>query len=65
MLSIRPAAGDAFCAALAVQYASGHSMEDSIAFANSAGALATTVLGAEPAMPSLEKLEQFNQTHAV
>ena len=58
-------AGDAFCAALAVQYAAGHSMEDSIAFANSAGALATTILGAEPAMPSLEKVKRFNQTHAV
>ncbi len=54
------AAGDAFCAALAVQYASHHSMEESILYANSAGALATTVLGAEPAMPSLKSIDDFN-----
>lgn len=57
------AAGDAFSAALAVQYSSRHSIEDSITFANSAGALATTILGAEPAMPFLESVKQFNLTH--
>jgi ribokinase len=57
------AAGDAFCAALAVQYISRRCMEDAILFANAAGALATTVLGAEPAMPSLEMVEEFSKTH--
>jgi ribokinase len=59
------AAGDAFCAALAVQFASGYSMEESIAFANSAGALATTILGAEPAMPRLDDIKLFNKNHPV
>jgi ribokinase len=57
------AAGDAFCAALATQFASGHSMEESIAFANSAGALATTILGAEPAMPLMGDIQLFIQNH--
>lgn len=58
------AAGDAFCAAFAVKIASGNSLESSIIFANSAGALATTVMGAEPAMPHLKDLEFFNTNHA-
>jgi ribokinase len=53
------AAGDAFCAALAVQYINCHNMEDAILFANAAGALATTILGAEPAMPAMELVEEF------
>ncbi|MEI8131188.1 MAG: ribokinase [Leptolinea sp.] len=57
------AAGDAFCAALAVKYSSGYSMDEAIAFANSVGALATTILGAEPAMPLLEDVKQFNKNH--
>jgi ribokinase len=53
------AAGDAFCGALAVQLARGHALEQAAQFANAAGALATTVAGAEPAMPRLEAVEQL------
>jgi ribokinase len=53
------AAGDAFCGALAVQLARGRTLDQAVQFANAAGALATTVAGAEPAMPRLEALEQL------
>lgn len=53
------AAGDAFCGALAVQLASGQPLPAAARFANAAGALATTVLGAEPAMPRAEAVRAF------
>jgi ribokinase len=53
------AAGDAFCAALAVQLAAGQSLREAATYANAAGALATTVLGAEPAMPRAEAVERL------
>lgn len=59
------AAGDAFCAALAVEYVTRHSMEDAILFANAAGALATTILGAEPAMPTLTMVDTFRRQQAI
>ena len=55
------AAGDAFCAALAIRFLQSYSMEEAVLFANAAGALATTILGAEPAMPNREAVEQFIQ----
>lgn len=58
------AAGDAFCAALAVQYVRRHDLQEAILFANAAGALATTILGAEPSMPQWEMVQTFRQTHA-
>lgn len=57
------AAGDAFCAALALKYTDHCSMEEAILYANSVGALATTILGAEPAMPTLKSVELFNSAH--
>jgi ribokinase len=51
------AAGDAFCGALAAQLARGRPLQSAVSYANAAGALATTVLGAEPAMPRLEAVE--------
>jgi ribokinase len=57
------AAGDAFCAALAVEYAMKNSMEEAVLYANAAGALATTILGAEPAMPMLKAVEEFIKMH--
>jgi ribokinase len=46
------AAGDAFTAALATAMCEGMSLEQSVAFANAAGALAVTRAGALPSMPS-------------
>ena len=46
------AAGDAFTAALTVELAAGHDIEHAIRFANCAGALATTKLGAQPSLPT-------------
>ena len=53
------AAGDAFCGALATALAQGKTIEDAVAFANAAGALAVTVLGAQPSIPTAEKVEGF------
>jgi ribokinase len=46
------AAGDAFCGALAVRLAEGAPLPDAVRFANAAGALAVTVAGASPSMPT-------------
>ena len=51
------AAGDAFCGALAAQLGRGTPLAAAVRYANAAGALATTVLGAEPAMPRLAAVE--------
>jgi len=51
------AAGDAFCGVLAVQLALGQPLESAVGWANAAGALATTVLGAEPAIPRRAAVE--------
>jgi ribokinase len=53
------AAGDAFCGAFAVAYAQGQTMEEAVRFGNAAGALAATKLGAEPSLPTLQKVEEF------
>lgn len=53
------AAGDAFCGALGTQLALGRPLEAAVSYANAAGALATTVLGAEPAMPRREAVERL------
>jgi ribokinase len=46
------AAGDAFCGALAAGLATGEPMATALRRAAAAGALATTVLGAVPSLPS-------------
>jgi ribokinase len=51
------AAGDAFNAGLAVALSRGKDLEEAIRYANAAGALATTVIGAQPSMPSVDLVE--------
>ncbi len=53
------AAGDAFCGALATALAGGDKIEDAVAFANATGALAVTVLGAAPSMPTAGQVHDF------
>lgn len=53
------AAGDAFTAALTVKLAMGEKIEDAIRYANLAGALAVTKLGALPSLPTREEVEAF------
>ncbi len=57
------AAGDAFCGALATGLARGEHLADAVAFANAAGALAVTVLGAAPSMPTAAQVEAFHREH--
>jgi ribokinase len=52
-------AGDAFRAGLAVKIAEGASLDDAVRFANACGALACTIMGAEPSMPKLDAVERF------
>ena len=52
-------AGDAFCGALAAALSAGEGLERAVLRGNAAGALACTVRGAVPAMPSAEAVEQL------
>lgn len=52
-------AGDAFCGALAAALAAGGGLESAVMRGNAAGALACTVRGAVPAMPSAEAVERL------
>ncbi len=58
------AAGDAFCGALATMLARGENLVDAVAFANAAGALAVTVLGAAPSVPTAAQVEAFREKHS-
>ena len=53
------AAGDAFCAALAVGLAEGLGMRESVRFGAAAGALAVTRPGAQEAMPHRDEVERM------
>lgn len=53
------AAGDTFNGALAVGLAEGKVLTEAARFANAAGALSTTRVGAQPSMPSREEVERF------
>jgi ribokinase len=53
------AAGDVFNGALAVALSENKSMEEAIRFANAAGALAVTKLGAQPSAPNRNEIENF------
>jgi len=50
-------AGDSFAGAFAVAYAEGRSLQDTLAFANAAGTLATLKLGAQTAIPLRSEIE--------
>jgi ribokinase len=52
-------AGDAFCGALAAALARQQDLTDAVRFANAAGALATTRLGAEPSMPKASEVAEL------
>ena len=58
------AAGDAFCGALAMGLARGDNFVDTVAFANAAGALAVTALGAAPSMPTAAQVETLRKEHS-
>jgi len=53
------AAGDAFLGAFACALSRNKSIEEALGFANAAGALATTRLGAQPSLPSRRQVETF------
>jgi ribokinase len=53
------AAGDAFMGGLACGLAEGKPIREALMFANGAGALATTKLGAQPSLPLRKDLKRF------
>jgi ribokinase len=53
------AAGDAFVAGFGVAVASGRSLLEAVRFAAATGALATTKLGAQPSLPTLEEVNRL------
>jgi len=53
------AAGDAFVAAFGVALCEGQPLPEALRFANAAGALAVTRLGAQPSLPSRQEVEAF------
>ncbi len=57
------AAGDAFTAALAVETVRGTGLREAVRIANAAGALACTVMGAQPSMPTADQLALFLREH--
>jgi len=54
------AAGDTFNGALAVALAEGMSMIDAVRFANAAGAISVTRMGAQPSVPQRIEIEQLS-----
>jgi ribokinase len=56
------AAGDAFSGALAVALAEGKELSEGVAFANAAGALATTRPGAQPSLATRAEVEELLNT---
>jgi ribokinase len=53
------AAGDAFCGGLAAALASGEPLPGALRWASAAGALATTIAGAVPSLPTRDAVEQL------
>ncbi len=52
-------AGDAFCGAFAAAYADGRALTDAVRRGCAAGALATTALGAQAALPTETDLDRL------
>lgn len=52
-------AGDAFNGGLAVALARGSSLNDAVSYANAIGALTTTKIGAQSAMPTDQEVQEF------
>jgi ribokinase len=57
------AAGDAFLGSLATGLAENKPIQEALRFANAAGALATTKLGAQPSLPFRQELLSFLKNH--
>lgn len=55
------AAGDAFIGGLASALNHDFSLENAVRYANCAGALATTKLGAQPSLPAVQEVDQLYQ----
>jgi len=53
------AAGDAFVGGLAVALAQGQNLAEAVRYANAAGALAVTRLGAQPSLPTRQEIEEL------
>ena len=53
------AAGDAFTAAMAVEYIKSGDIQRAVRFANIAGAITVTRLGAQPSLPLLSEVQKF------
>ena len=53
------AAGDAFCGALAAELSQGNNLEEGLTFANAAGAITVTKLGAQPSLPTKMEIDSL------
>ena len=56
-------AGDAFCGAFAVEYATSRDLKHALCFASAAGALACSQFGAQPSMPHRKDILALLQRH--
>lgn len=57
------AAGDCFCAAVAVQLSNGAALSDAVQFASAASAVTVTRAGAQPSLPTRAEVETFLKAH--
>jgi ribokinase len=57
-------AGDAFCGSFACALSEGQPLNQALRFASAAGALAVTQAGAEPSIPTRQKIESFLAEHS-
>ena len=56
-------AGDSFLGALTSRIIAGDSLADAVLYGNAAGAIATTVYGAQSSIPSKDQIDQFLQDY--